>query len=77
MPDGSKGEICKGVNNNADFGKHFTQGSNPTVIEQILEPPDCFPVMKLEAKLIGFTDRGLTLGEEFQVGLTSYRSATY
>jgi hypothetical protein len=65
LPDGPKGEMCRLVQDDLDFGRMFLHGSNPTILERCTHLPDNFPVKDHDVSIL--LDRGRPLLEEAQV----------
>ena len=65
LPDGPKGEMCRMVQDDLDFGKMFLHGPNPTILRRCTQLPENFPVDDAEVSIL--LDRGRPLSEEAKV----------
>ena len=68
IPDGAAGDMCRLVINDANFGRTFLCGSNPTIIRRCPTIPHKFPVT--EEMCAGLLDRSRCLKTEAQVSKT-------
>lgn len=50
MPDGPKGDMCRSVQDDVDFGRFFLMGANPTWIERCSRIPDNFAVTESDVE---------------------------
>jgi hypothetical protein len=70
IPEGSKGEMCRAVQDDVEFGKLFLTGPNPTILRRCENIPlDKFPVTNDLVK--DFLQRSKNLQDEAQVSLSS------
>lgn len=65
IPDGSKGEMCRSVRKDIEFGRFFIAGSNPTMIRVCRKIPDNFPVT--QELVEGLLDNTKRLDKEAEV----------
>ncbi len=65
LPDGPKGEMCRTVQDDLDFGRCFLTGSNPMILKRCERIPDNFPVRDDQVRSL--LDRGKSLQEEAAV----------
>lgn len=65
LPDGAKGDMCKSVQDDVDFGRLYLMGTNPAFFRKIESIPENFAVS--HADVCGYLDRGLTLEQEMSV----------
>lgn len=68
IPEGAKGDMCRAVQDDAEFGKLFLSGPNPTMLRRCENiPRDKFPVTDELVK--GHLQRSRNLQEEARVSL--------
>ena len=67
LPEGAKGDMCRAVQNDVEFGRWFLTGPNPVMLRRCTEiPTDKFPVT--DEMMIGLLDRTRRLADEARVG---------
>ncbi|ELU07246.1 hypothetical protein CAPTEDRAFT_169085 [Capitella teleta] len=66
LPDGPKGDMCKSVQDDVDFGRIYLMGTNPAFFKRIESIPENFHISHGDVE--GYLDRELTLEEEMQAG---------
>lgn len=66
LPEGAKGDMCRAVQDDVEFGRWFLSGSNPLMLRRCTDiPTDRFPVS--DDMMIGLLDRSKRLADEAQV----------
>lgn len=65
IPDGPKGDMCRSVQDDVDFGRFFLMGPNPVILRRISRIPDKLPVT--DSMFEGYLNRGKTLDESAAV----------
>lgn len=65
IPEGPKGDMCRSVQDDVDFGRLFLMGSNPVMLRRIERIPDKLPVTS--GMFDGYLSRGKTLEESAAV----------
>ena len=67
LPDGAKGDMCRAVENDVQFGRLFLTGPNPVMLTKCSAiPKNKFPVT--DDMLAGLLDRSKNLQQEARVG---------
>ena len=74
IPDGSKGDMCRAVRNDADFGRLFLAGPNPGMLRRCHALPAHFPVTQDTVE--GLIDRSGDLATEIKVRYATATVAT-
>jgi len=69
IPDGPKGEMCRAVQDDVDFGRFFLMGSNPSALSRCARIPGNFAVTDRDVE--GYLSPGKTLDEAAAVRLLS------
>ena len=66
LPEGAKGDMCRAVQSDVEFGRWFLTGPNPVMIRRCTQiPTDRFPVS--DEMLLGLLDRTRRLADEARV----------
>lgn len=65
IPEGPKGDMCRSVQDDVDFGRFFLVGANPVVLRRIERIPDNLPVF--DDMFEGYLSRGKSLEESATV----------
>ena len=66
LPEGAKGDMCRAVQNDVEFGRWFLSGPNPLMLRRCTEIPlDKFPVN--DEMMIGLLERTGRLADEARV----------
>ena len=66
LPEGAKGDMCRAVENDVEFGRWFLTGPNPVMLRRCTEiPTDRFPVT--DDMFTGLLDRTGQLADEARV----------
>ena len=66
LPEGAKGDMCRAVANDVEFGRWFLTGPNPVMLRRCTDiPTDRFPVT--DDMLTGLLDRTGRLADEARV----------
>ena len=65
IPDGPKGDMCRSVQDDVDFGRFFLMGPNPVMLRRITALPDNFPVTN--SMFEGYLAIGKTLEDSLEV----------
>ena len=66
LPEGAKGDMCRTVQNDVDFGRWFLTGPNPVMLRRCTHiPTEKFPVT--DDMIVGLLDRTKRLEDEAQV----------
>jgi len=74
LPDGPKGDMCRSVEDDVDFGRFFLMGHHPLMLRRITQLPNNLPVN--DATFEGYLNRSADLAEEIAIGhvyLADYR----
>jgi len=61
IPDGPKGEMCRSVQDDVDFGRFFLMGTNTSALRRCSRVPDNFAVTDRDVE--GYLSPGKTLDE--------------
>ena len=72
IPEGSKGDICRAVQRDVDFGQLFLSGPNPTLIRRCTRIPENFPVT--DEQLSGLLERSKKIASEAEVSIKQIAS---
>jgi len=66
LPEGAKGDMCRAVMDDVEFGRWFLTGPNPLMIRRCTQlPTDRLPVT--DDMLVGLLQRTNRLADEAQV----------
>ena len=67
IPDGPKGEMCRSVQDDVDFGRYFLMGTNSSALRRCTRIPDNLAVTDHDVE--GYLSPGKTLAEAAAVRL--------